>query len=358
MRAARNPHSKPLAGLLVLVLLLFGCTKKNGQETADVERVGEDALKISSEAMKNLSLADAKASEFPEGLSVMGRISIPEDRVVVVPARVGGRIDGVNVASGEEVQAGRGLATIFSPDFAVAREEYVQAMKQAGDGSLEGKRLAELARRKLEAIGLTRADIDGIGASEATGTPNLVVRAPRRGILIDKKAVVGNFVNQGDTLFTLGDITKVWFAGDVYPEDLSKVRKDQEVLIEPVSGGAAVHGKVSFISPVVDPTTRTIKIRALVENPDKTLRADMYVKGLLTLQKRPAIVVPTTAVVRARGGTFCFKKVEPNKFQRVPIIAGSERGGLTTVERGLAAGDQVVSEGALLLEGALQAGGS
>ena len=101
--------------------------------------------------------------------------------------------------------------------------------------------------------------------------PLTLNRAPRAGAVISKNAILGNAVNLGDALFMIADLHRVWFLGDMYPEDLIKVKKDQEVVIEGASPDQMLHGRVSFISPIVDPNSRTIKIRALMENPSLSL---------------------------------------------------------------------------------------
>jgi multidrug efflux pump subunit AcrA (membrane-fusion protein) len=131
------------------------------------------------------------------------------------------------------------------------------------------------------------------------------------------------------------------------------VHKDQEIVIEPADGGKPILGKVSFISPVVDPTTRTIKIRALMDNPGSQLRADMYVKGSLTLSRRNGLIVPGSALVRLRDSNFCFMKVGSDVFKKVSLEIAKEQNGIALVTKGVEAGNEVVSEGGLLLDAAL-----
>ena len=340
---------------LFLFIALFttsSCTKPKPEETM-VKKISDDSIQLSEEAIKNIKIEKVKLGEFPEQLSLMGRVSVPEDRVTVVPARVAGRIDAVYVASGEIVGHGQVMASIFSADYVIAREEYVQAIKQSLTGEEGSKHFLELSRRKLRALGVSDIDIDKLGTSGEQKSENLTVRAPRGGAILDKKAIIGNFVNLGDTLFTIGDMNKVWFAGDIYPEDLGKVHKSQDIVIDPGNGAPAIYGKISFISPVIDPSSRTIKVRALMENPGNHLRADMYVKGNLILSKRMALVAPKTALVRLRDSLFCFKRSSGNIFKRVPVTVQTETGNQVAISQGLNDGDEVVSEGGLLLDAAL-----
>jgi Cu(I)/Ag(I) efflux system membrane fusion protein len=371
--------------LLFFVFALGGCHHEGPKEVVPVTVVGTNQLDVSSVALQHLQLNQAKKVDFPEYLSLMGRISPTEDRTIVVPARVAGRIESVYVASGETVKEGQVLARLFSPDFISTREEYLQSLKQekSEKGGAEFKSLARMARKKLETMGLAPNDIDALtnndfdpdaeapaksksatALSTRMGTvePSLVVRAPRNGAIATKNATVGNLVNVGDTLFTLADLSKVWFLGDLYPEDLPKVHKDQELVIDGLNGETPLHGLVSFISPFVDPNVRSIKIRAAIANPGLELRADMYVQGNLLIRTTQAVVVPSSAIVRSEDADYVFRKSGPGKndpqgdlLEKVKVKVGNENKGMIAVLEGLSDGDTVVTQGALVLEGAFTA---
>ncbi len=339
------PVTRVLLAALCLSVLFVGCRaqKKEPGEPSAVERIDATTLKLSAESLKNIKVTRADLGEFPDRLSLMGRISITEDRIAVVPARISGRIDAVYVTSGEQVAKGQLLASMFSADYVIAREEYLQAVSQ--------KNLADGA--SMLTMGMGDQDIDQLGKSSDKNTTNLMIRAPRAGVLLSKNAVVGNVHNVGDSLFQLGDLSVVWFAGDVYPEDLAKVHKNQELNIDLADGSLPIAGKVSFISPVVDPASRTIKIRALMSNPGGKLRGDMYVRGHLTLSKRLALTVPSKALLRLNDATFIFRRVSGNIFKKVPVEVGKEQDGVALIVSGIEAGNEVVAEGGLLLDAAL-----
>lgn len=353
-----------LAPILAMMLALSSCRKEAPEEQM-VQKISEDSLKLSEDAIKNLKLEKVAKGEFPEKLSLMGRVSVPEDRTSVVPARVGGRMDAVYVSSGEVVTAGQPLASIFSADFSIAKEEYLQAYRQvqSSAGDSEAKHLLELSKRKLDALGVSQKDVEKWKTSAdpdltTAKLENLIVRAPRTGALLGKNAMIGGLVNVGDSLFQIGDLSKVWFAGDIYPEDLKKIHKNQEVVIDPGTGGSFLRGRISFISPAVDPNSRTIKIRALIENPGSQLRADMYVQGNIIISTRTALVAPKNTLVRLQDKTFCFKRLPGNVFKKVLVTYDGESTDSISVTQGMEDGDEVVSEGGLLLDGALNGAGT
>jgi Cu(I)/Ag(I) efflux system membrane fusion protein len=320
------------------------------QEAEPVTKINDTTVAITKEAMASILTTKAKTIEFPDKLDLMGRISVTEDRTTVVPARVTGRTESVYVASGETVKKGQPLLSLFSPDFVAAREEYLQSKKESQTGSKDTSDfsdLSKMARRKLMTMGLGFQDIDLLTKDRAKER-NLTIRAPRAGIIITKNAVIGNLVNVGDTLFTIADVDKVWFTGDLYPEDVLKVHKGQEVQIDSPDG-EKILGSVSFISPVVDPQARTIKIRSLMDNPKFILKADMYVQGSLLLQRKQKLVIPTRALTRLENSYTVFKRISDGQFQKVKVEVGTEQGEFTSIESGLKDGDEVISDGSALL---------
>jgi multidrug efflux pump subunit AcrA (membrane-fusion protein) len=358
----KNKIYSGIAAVLLVVcfaLLIKSCGKEV-EEPPMVQKMSEDTVKLSDEAIENLKLEKVVEGDFPEKLTLMGKISVTEDRTVNVPSRVGGRIDSIFVASGEVVKEGQPLCSVFSADFSVAREEYLQSLRdfKAHPKDEDAKHMLDLSKKKLNALGVSKNDYDRWVNGDTPKSENILVRAPRAGALLGKNAVIGNLVNVGDSLFTIGDLSKVWFAGDIYPEDLSKIHSDQEVEIEPGNGAPPLHGKVMFISPAMDPNTRTIKIRAMMDNPGNQLRADMYVQGYIVLSRRTAIIAPKDALVRLEDLTFVFKRLPGNLFKKVAIVTSGESTKTVSVSSGLEKGDEVVTEGGLLLDAALHGEGT
>jgi membrane fusion protein, copper/silver efflux system len=361
---------------LSLALLGLGSGCNQATEQQPVMKVNATTLKVDRDALENIKVARATLTDFPDQLSVMGRISITEDRTNIVPARVSGRIEQIFFASGESVREGQILATLFSPDYIAAREEYLQSLRQSkmvdqkADPS-DFANLTQMAKKKLQSMGLNAQDINALSSQAASSStierdeskpPLLNIRAPHNGALIAKGAVLGNLVNVGDTLFMIGDLSKVWFLGDLYPEDLPKVHKGQEVRVIVPNEKNILKGTISFVSPIIDPNSRTIKVRALIDNPGGILRGDMFVQGNLILNNRQALVIPTDSIIRTAEGEAVFKRTsaqslekatENVQFQKVIVKLGPERQGMSAIAAGLQDGDEVVSDGALLLDEAL-----
>jgi Cu(I)/Ag(I) efflux system membrane fusion protein len=370
------------APAVFFVLFLCSCSWFRKAPSHDpVQKVDSLTIRVYKDALENLKIAKAKDEPFPNLLSLMGKISVTEDRTTIVPSRVQGRIESIFFASGEHVNRGQVLATVFSPDFISAREEYLLSLKQSKGpetDSSDFSNLAQMSRKKLETMGLSAADIEALPNSSVSDTNKMLlsVRSPRDGVLIQKSAVLGNLVNVGDTLFIIGDLSKVWFSGDIYPEDLPKVHVGQQVFINAVGVEKPLYGKVSFVSPLVDPNTRSIKIRASMENPNKALKMDEYVQGNVVLENKTALVVPTESIVHTPEGPVIYKHIGhiPNDissgeletkklesfvdsmdFKKIPVTLGNEQNGMTAILSGMGAGDDIVSDGGWLLDAALNA---
>jgi Cu(I)/Ag(I) efflux system membrane fusion protein len=361
-----------LAAMVAISRTLTADTKAVSHDPVQI--VDASTLELSDEAAANLETAPVANQSFPDVLSLMGTISVVENRVTSVPARVAGRIDAVLKVSGEYVKAGDALALEYSPDFITARQEYLEAMDkdasvhaaaaaaqsasptaQDNGENADFSNLAALTVKKLKNMGLTDADIAALPT--ATDTTHLVIRAGRDGAITAVNTAVGNMQNQGDVLMTVSDLDRVWFSGDLYAEDLAKVHHGQKIQIQAEGLKRPVAGVISFISPVIDAGAHTIKVRALIDNPERALRGGMVVQGDLVLSDKTALVVPEGALMNLHNQFFCFKNVGPNRFQEVPVSVGQEYGSLATVTKGLAQGDQVVSAGGIVLDQAFQAGG-
>ena len=347
------------ASLALSVLVFFGLRASESKpaeaapEEAAVTVVDKTTLQLSDSAAADLETAKASTQDFAETLPMTGSISVVENHVSVVSSRVSGRVDSVLKVTGENVKAGEALAMVYSPDYLSAREEYLQVQKENIQPGSDLAGFADLARKKLETMGLSADDIAHLAENN---DDHLVVRAAKDGVLTSVNTVVGNMQNPGDTLFTIANLDRVWFAGDLYIEDLPKAHNGQKILITAEGQDQPLSGTLSFISPVVDANARTVKVRAIIDNPSHVLRAAMFVQGALVLNDRPALVVPETAVLTLNDKTYCFKEVAKNRFAEVPVTVGRQDDKLASISNGLSNGDEVVSKDLATLDRVLDEG--
>jgi Cu(I)/Ag(I) efflux system membrane fusion protein len=356
---SRRAKTIVAAGVALSVLLIFGLRAAENKpaeaapEEAAVTVVDKSTLQLSDSAAADLETAKASTQDFAETLPMNGNISVVENHVSVVSCRVTGRVDSVLKVTGETVKAGEPLALVYSPDYLSAREEYLQVQKEDIQPGSDLAGFADLARKKLETMGLSADDIAHLAE---TSDDHLVVRAAKDGVLTSVNTVVGNMQNPGDTLFTTANLDKVWFAGDLYIEDLPKAHNGQKILITAEGQDQPLSGTLSFISPVIDANARTVKVRAIIDNPSHVLRAAMFVQGALVLADKPALVVPEAAVLTLNDKTYCFKEVGKNRFAEVPVTVSRQDDNLASISTGLSSGDEVVSRDLATLDRALDEG--
>ena len=156
--------------------------------------------------------------------------------------------------------------------------------------------LVEASRRKLELWGIAGKQIN---APETSGVPHVTLYADASGTVVDRKVTQGQYVNAGDTLFTIADLSQVWIKADVYEEQLSQIRPGQEVdVTADALPNRTLRGHVDFIEPAANPQTRTVPVHVHLANPGMKLLPGMFVNATFVSRgAHPSIVVPRSAVL-------------------------------------------------------------
>jgi membrane fusion protein, copper/silver efflux system len=263
-----------------------------GMKRERVDTGGGDAgdyeITLSERARRLAEVETGPAAErlLFKRLRTVGRVGYDETRYKLVSAWVGGRIDQLFADfTGMTVSQGDHLVAIYSPELLSAQEEYLQSLRatrgrddaQSTVARRSGAQVLAAARRKLELLGITAAQIDAV---EQSGQPqtHLVVHAPIGGTIVKKQAIEGMYVQTGDVLYTIADLTHLWLLVDLYEADLPWVKPFQDVRVTTRSlPGEVFTGQIVFIEPKLDPQTRTVQVRIHVENPALRLKPDMWV---------------------------------------------------------------------------------
>jgi len=226
-------------------------------------------------------------------VGMIGKVDYDETRLRYIAARVPGRLDRLYVDyTGVPVREGDHLVYLYSPELLAAQEELLQAKRvttAATEGGGESASAArwqwlEDIRAKLRLWGLTDAQIEEI---EARGAPtdHLTIYAPSGGVVIDKNAVEGMYVETGTRIYTIADLSRVWVKLDAYESDLVFLRYGQPVEFEVQAyPGEKFSGRIAFIDPVLDGRTRTVKVRVNVPNVDGRLKPEMFVRARVYAQ--------------------------------------------------------------------------
>ncbi len=305
-------------------------------------------MKLRAAEVPGMTLATVGEVELPGMLETPGQVTFDDRRVAKIISRVAGRIEDAWVSQWDNVRRGERIVALYSPDYMTAEAEYLQSLataKLSGASGLQKEAglagaLVSSAKRKLELLGFEEQDIRAI---KVPG-PTFVMRAPISGTVVEKLALRGAQVNPGDVLFTLGTLDRVWITADIYEDDLSRVRVGQELeAVTTAFPDQVFKGKVSRISPNLDPATHTMQLRCEVDNPGARLKPQMLARVRIVTTPGSALVVPQEALVFDTDGYYAFVQVGDDAIdrRRVTIASWNEQGN-ARVLGGLKAGERVV----------------
>lgn len=293
-------------------------------------------------------------------------------RMAVVNARVPGVVRRIAVDIGARVASGATLAVIESAEVAAdasmlsaahARVEATAAAYRREEALFaRGISSARAVEKAKEEWAAARADVEALGAAldmagaaaDAPGRQVLV--APIAGIVTERHAVLGKFVDPAETLFEIVDPTVLWAEIDVPEADAARVRSGQAVQISVVAtgadGGAPLQATLSYVAPVIDPATRTARARARLDNRDGLLRANTYARARIFVEADSGVVlVPRSALQEVNGVHVVFVEVAAGEYEtrRVTARPAARHPQLVAVGTGLRPGEQVVTTGSFLL---------
>lgn len=305
-----------------------------------------------------VQIAEVRAVSLKTDIAAFGRVAQPEAQVSAVSARIGGRVDKLYVQfTGEHVRRGQAVADLYSPEVATAVEEYRLAadnrkqLHQSDDAYAlqQADALVEASERKLELWGISAKQIN---APETSGIPHVTIYAYANGTVVERKVTQGQYVNAGDTLFTLADLSEVWVMADVYEEQLPQIHGGQEVEITAEAlPGRTLHGHVDFIEPSANPQTRTVPVHVHVPNPGMRLLPGMFVSAtFISRAAAPTIVVPRSAVLDTGTRKIVYLARPNGVFEAREVQVGAPNEDLYPVTSGLAMGDKVVLNGNFLID--------
>ena len=285
-----------------------------------------------------------------------GTIETDRETVNIQTAHVGGRIEKLYYKSqGEYVKKGSVIAKIYSPELVTAQSEFLEAVKMKN--SFPG--LYEAARNKLKNWKLSESQIQRLEARGQVIT-NISVYADYGGYIKEIFAGEGDYVQTGSPLFRLEGLSQVWAVFRVYEKDLPYIGKGMKVRFETHAyPGKIYQGRVNFISPEVDLQTRTVEVRAEVANPEGLLKPGMLIEVRLQDRKEEktgVMTVPKSAVLWTGKRSVVYVKVDPGMpvYEIREVVTGNETGDYYEVLSGLKAGDEVVVNGAFVIDAAAQ----
>jgi Cu(I)/Ag(I) efflux system membrane fusion protein len=303
---------------------------------------------------------------------LLGRVEYDETSLRTVTAWIGGRIDRLFVSTtGERVRRGQVIATLYSPEVYNAHQDLIQARQQLarlGDGGTPSARQAaeaalDAARDRLRLLGVPEGEVRAMERADKP-SERVRIRTPFGGTVIERLATQGSYVETGSGLYRVADLSTLWVQLDAYESDLPVLRAGQEVRLRVEAlPGESFQGRVAFVDPVVDPKTRTARVRIVVRNQDRRLLPGMFVEASVQSDARSEsseeapLLIPVTAPLFTGRRSLVYVEVpnqdEPTYEPRV-VTLGARMGEHYPVLAGLEAGDRIVIEGAFAIDADLQ----
>ena len=321
-----------------------------GAEASDPNLV---ILTPASATVTGVQTAEVKRDALVRTLRVSGVIDDDDTRHRILAARVPGRVEKLFINYvGAVVRAGEPLATVYSPEMLTAQRQYVERLRAGATAFTASERAT--ARERLLELGLTDEEV---GILEHTLEPvaMVTVRAPLSGTVVTRAVYEGQYVQTNDRLFEIGDFSSMWFVFDAYDADLAWLRAGQPVEVSTASvGQRTLTAPISFINPNLDEATRTAKVRVVLPNPDGTLFHKQVATGRVRLEVPDVLVAPRSAVLQHGGEPLVFLQQTERGYLARRVQLGRVGDEQVEILAGLAAGDRVVTEGGLILDGQAQ----
>ncbi|GLC27783.1 PTS cellobiose transporter subunit IIB [Roseisolibacter agri] len=296
--------------------------------------------------------------ELTAAVRTSGMVTVDERRVATVAPRFGGYVERLLVeTTGQAVRRGQPLATVYSPEVLAAAEELLVARRLAGTLSADGpgvpaapSDLVAAARRRLTLMGVSGAEIDAVLRS-GRASPTVTLRAPASGVVLEKRVTEGQAIGAGEPLYTLADLSVVWVEAELREGDAVAARVGTAADVElPGEPGRSLKGRITFLAPTADATSRTVRARVEVANADGRLRPGAYATVRLTTPTRRALTVPATAVVRTGERAIVFVDMGGGELMPHDVTTGRVSGEYVEVLSGVDRGHRVVTSAQYLLE--------
>jgi membrane fusion protein, copper/silver efflux system len=298
-------------------------------------------------------------------LTAIGAVAANERGLAQIAPRFSGWVERLLVEeTGKRVARGQVVATIYSPELLQAQQELISALgwaaspaaapsKHAGHSETANDLVAD-ARHRLELLGISRQEIDAI-AKERRPRRAIELRSPVEGHVVVKNAVVGMAVQPGVPLFEVADLSSVWIVAEVYESDANRVRLGQPATFQTNTyPGETFPGKIQFVYPSVESSSRTLRLRLEVKNRPGPgglkLRPGMFGTVALDLPASDGLTVPAQAIVDTGESQYVFVDRGGGRYEPRRVQVGARAGEKAVVIEGLAPGEVVVTTSNFLID--------
>jgi cobalt-zinc-cadmium efflux system membrane fusion protein len=368
-----RPAALAMALAAALVLTLAGCSKPPEKRNVQPPVVEGNVIRFAADSPQKAVLVSAAVEEnVSDVVRIPGRLAWDETRTVRVFAPLAGRITRIAAEPGQAVQQGAVLALLSSPELGQAQTEARRAEADAGLAEKNVARLEELHKHgivALKELQAAQAELERASAERSRAAVRLkqygaasrvdqefALRAPLSGVVVERNANPGQEVRPDQSqpgspaLFVVSDPGRLWVQLDAPESAVRMLHKGSELSLRPQSSpDIMVTARIEHIADFVDPQTRTVRLRASVDNAKRLLKAEGFVMAEITVRHAASISAPATAVLLSGSTEYVFVDEGNGVYRRVEVEAEEAEFGRMRIAKGLAAGQKVVTEGGLLL---------
>ncbi len=372
------------ATALALLCVLTACSSKDRQHASTMTSFSANAsasavpqlFTIPEGQMSHVQVITVQPTRLTRTLRLTGAVAYNAFKTTPVITQVGGPVSRILVVPGQQVKVGQPMLEVSSPDYSQLLDAYLKAADSYRLADKNYSREQDLylhhavAQRDLEQAesdrNQARADLNAaeqgmkiLGIRNPTElaknstSAQIPVLAPISGEVVERLVSPGQVVQAGQTqAFTISDLRTVWVLANVYQADLALVRSGDDVVVQTDAYPGTFHGRISYVSPALDPNTRTLQARVVVDNPGEKLKKDMYCTVTVTAGSiSNAIAVPDSSILRDDNNQpFVYVAIGANQFGRRDVEIGQNENGETQILKGISVGERVVGDGSLFLQ--------
>ena len=369
---------------LTLVLMLTACRSSDREQASQMTSFSTNAAKsatpelftIPQDQMQHVQVVTIQPTTLKRTLRLTGAVAYNAFNTTPVITQVGGPVSRILVVPGQHVNAGEPMLDVSSPDYSQLMESYLKAadsfrlaekfyaraqdlfqhhaiaerdLEQAESDRTHAQADLNAAEQGMKILGIKNPE----DLAKAPSSALIPVLAPISGEVVERLVAPGQVVQAGQTqAFTISDLSTVWVLANIYQSDLAYVHSGDDVVVETDSYPDSFHGRISYVSPALDPNTRTLQARILVDNPGEKLKRDMYCTVTVTAGVLSnAIAVPNSSVLRDDNNQpFVYVATGANQFGRRDVDLGENQNGQTQIMKGISVGERVVGDGSLFLQ--------
>lgn len=305
-------------------------------------------VKISPEVVNNLGVrtAIAKKEKIEDEITTVGTVAFDERQLIEVHSRVSGWIKTLAVrAEGDEIKQYQRLYDIYSPELVSAQEELLVALS-SGDTYFRAASI-----EKLRNLGVSRSAVNQLLKTKKV-INNISIYAPNKGVVSELRVGQGAYVTPNTRIMSVSGMDPVWVEGEVFESNLSKLRIGAQVEMSTESSpGRHWVGKIDYIYPKLESSSRTVKIRIIIDNPDRALLPNMFVRlRIKAATEKPILAVPHNAVIRTGSMDRVVLATGSGQFKSVEVKTGRRSRDQIEILEGLEEGDEIVVSAQFLID--------